>query len=465
MALHRGIQSAIFYYLSCAPCADYRYRKRRKQEAQRDRADRDALEAHMPGLYRHPSPSSTNPYWQAEIDAGPIPSRTKKKVAESQRGGKPGTAQSGGGSPGASSVSLNAAKGGAQGSDSGRAGFGPYQREDETLWGSQASGLDFRTQARRTGSSSDSLPTRPPKAKLRDAFGRPNYQHTRNAAINDLHPPTTRKVNSREEVLWMLQPPPVADVMSGREAIALSRTSSASSRPSASSSALMSRQVSQRYIDREPQACEGAMLSFSRQSSRKDFAIPQFQENRHPDSPESHDSRRASRGQGSDETMGSATTVVRRASQAPRPADPEDEPRNRKAASRPQLSTILSDSMLSSMLDENARLQAVKNHEPSSGNLKDSTARRVTPGGIDVKRPSETAPAAATVQAKRLSSSLPWMEARIRVPAKDSIDEAALDFPACPETFDSWYTPEFELPQWIHDHTRREVRQRWSFDM
>jgi hypothetical protein len=34
-----------------------------------------------------------------------------------------------------------------------------------------------------------------------------------------------------------------------------------------------------------------------------------------------------------------------------------------------------------------------------------------------------------------------------------------------PELFDSWYTPEFELPKWIAEHTKREVRERWSMDL
>jgi hypothetical protein len=35
-----------------------------------------------------------------------------------------------------------------------------------------------------------------------------------------------------------------------------------------------------------------------------------------------------------------------------------------------------------------------------------------------------------------------------------------------PELFDSWYTPEFELDRWVHEHTKREgIRERWSMDL
>jgi len=34
-----------------------------------------------------------------------------------------------------------------------------------------------------------------------------------------------------------------------------------------------------------------------------------------------------------------------------------------------------------------------------------------------------------------------------------------------PEMFDSWYTPDFELGRWVHEHTKREVSQRWSMDL
>ena len=73
MAIHRGIQSAIFYYLSCAPCTGYSYRKKRRKEADRDRVAKHALEMEQPGLYRHPSPFATNVHWQTEIDLGPTP--------------------------------------------------------------------------------------------------------------------------------------------------------------------------------------------------------------------------------------------------------------------------------------------------------------------------------------------------------------------------------------------------------
>ena len=152
MALHRGIQSAIFYYLSCAPCSDARHRKKRKQEARRDKADRELLEGQMPDLYRHPSPSSTNPYWQAEIALGPQPvsrngKNRKTPTSESQRNGngmlKTNDTHSSNGSMVASSVSVARTWSPEYKNDS-TSSFARHQRDDEPLWGLEDSGLPYR---------------------------------------------------------------------------------------------------------------------------------------------------------------------------------------------------------------------------------------------------------------------------------------------------------------------------------
>ncbi|KAF2717754.1 hypothetical protein K431DRAFT_189726, partial [Polychaeton citri CBS 116435] len=169
MALHRGIQSAIFYYVSCAPCADVKYRKQRKKEAQWDRENREALELEQPNLYRHPSPSSTNPYWHAEIIEGPTGTRKKRvNMSESQ-------------------TRLKAVS----------------TLSNEELWG-----LDAPDHTSPNNHSTSAI-TRPSTA--RTATSQRSYQSQKHPALNDLHPATTRKINAREEVAWMLQPPPVAN--------------------------------------------------------------------------------------------------------------------------------------------------------------------------------------------------------------------------------------------------------------
>ena len=225
MAIHRGIQSAIFYYLSCAPCAEARVRRQRKEEAKRDRIAREALEAEMgPDLYRHPSPSSTNPHWQAEIALGPTLAARGKRRTNTQLGT----------SRGQSSVDLppKSAGGSLRHDSKVNLKTSPYQREDEELWGSSVhldggnsnGGGAYLTATHSTNHSMransvrrSSSPRRPPTAHTRDPPTTSSSNAAfRNPAINDLHPATVTRVTHADEVRWMLQPVPVAEVMSGK---------------------------------------------------------------------------------------------------------------------------------------------------------------------------------------------------------------------------------------------------------
>ena len=77
MSLPVAIQSVIYYVLSCSTCAKINHRHKAKKVAKRERAEKAALEMDQPGLYRHPSPFSTNPFWNEEIQMGP--SRQSRK--------------------------------------------------------------------------------------------------------------------------------------------------------------------------------------------------------------------------------------------------------------------------------------------------------------------------------------------------------------------------------------------------
>lgn len=77
-----------------------------------------------------------------------------------------------------------------------------YQREDEPLWGQQevlgsSIGFSGRGRADPNESSKYYIPCVPP--------------------VNDLHPPIVSGPCSRADTRWMLQPPPSARVMSGKE--------------------------------------------------------------------------------------------------------------------------------------------------------------------------------------------------------------------------------------------------------
>ncbi|KAF2234577.1 hypothetical protein EV356DRAFT_146372 [Viridothelium virens] len=217
MSLLKGIQSAIFYYLSCAPCTQFAHKKRRRKQAQLDRAEREMLEIEQPGLYRHPSPFATNPYWGEEIalGPGPPPRRTKKK-------GKDTTAR------GIVSASTQSTQGSISNSDGETEdldrsmqadrrhslnpkhwNFRRYQREDEALWGQS-----FDKES--THGSSQA----PPGSKGTDtSYSRTEMMYiARNPPVNDLHPPVVSTPSSNlNETRWMLQPPPRAKVMSGQE--------------------------------------------------------------------------------------------------------------------------------------------------------------------------------------------------------------------------------------------------------
>lgn len=393
MALHRGIQSAIFYYLSCTPCAEMRVRKKRKQEAERDRVNRAELEARMPGLYRQPEPSATNPYWQAEIEAGPIPMRTRKKTVEGK------ALASSTKSNIASSISVNAVDGNMERTDSAKSGLGPHQRDDEVLWGAPIPEDD-----------PDLLPVQPPKARLADP-PRSSYGHSSNAAINDMHPPTTRKVRSKDEVMWMLQPPPIPEVMSGKSA-AVTRSNSGASRPSTMSSTRMSTRTnstrargnstdtvntSDQHKNLQP-ASQGAFLS-----------VPETSASMHRS--------RTSPGRAQND---SAVTTRR----SP-PTSSSDNRVGLRTSGRPGLNTILSDSLTA--------------HSTEQGKANSEDLR---PGTAIVSKSH-----------------------RIGGPRKGSVDEYDPDGTPNLDNFESWNAPEFEPTQWIHEHTKREVRERWSFDM
>lgn len=211
----RGFQSAVFYYLSCAPCTKLAYRRRRRKEHKRAQAEKALNEAEN-GLYTHPLPFSTNPYWKEEIELGPGPPerravRDGKGKPEKPKSGKPGISrplQTGGtGSSAATGVSSADTVVGSEGVeqiiDSGE-GWNKkrYQREDEILWGLE----DRETVSTGTASMS------------RSGTGSKYQFYARNPEINDLHPPVvSTHPTSRSEIQWMLQPPPKAKIMDGKE--------------------------------------------------------------------------------------------------------------------------------------------------------------------------------------------------------------------------------------------------------
>lgn len=433
MALHRGIQSAIFYYLSCAPCTEARDRKRRKREAERDQNERAALEAEMPHIYRHPLASSTNPNWQAEIEEGPFLVRRGGKKKGGINGGINGGDSKGKVSGVPSSLDLSSREGATSrdGRVDSRWQFQQFQREDEP-GGSEIDLARFASSSTLDGSagSGRSGVTRPAKAKMKVGM------EARNPEVSERHPAIARKIASREEAQWLMAPPPTADFMSGKERGTRSRSDSGgSSRLSARSGVPLSREVSRRIIEQKmrngevlttpPLSREGTTQSSNDSSTlkvtteEKDFAFP--------DSPVKKTRTRAmSAGyvDSSENSVDTSQTTIRTPELAPQQL------RARRVASRPQLSTITSDSIF-----------AAEEHEVY-------------------------APAQMPLQKAILDSGANSMSGRDRISRRSPIVPDADESFEVLQRFAS-ESAEFELSQWVHEHTKREVtqRHRWSMEI
>ena len=242
MSFPVAFQSAVFYFLACTPCAKVRHRQKVKEQAKKEKEEKNRLETTQPGLYQHPLPFNTNPYWQEEISIGPS---LPKKSATSKNSSQRGLASSGKDSE-APSVSecTNVGDTPTNFGDSSTAipeddGLSAdwnrrkgYQREDEELWG-QWSGHKLKDAFSKARDSAGRLI----ESKLgfekevteyeRQEF----YFSPKNPPVNDYHPPVvSSKAPHKDAHRWMLQPPPSAKVMEGK--IPVSRAVSSASRSS-----------------------------------------------------------------------------------------------------------------------------------------------------------------------------------------------------------------------------------------
>lgn len=81
----RGVQSAVFYYLSCTPYIEHKHRQKRRREAEDSARARAEIIDTQPGLIPQPGPFQTNPAWADEVLLGPGPPERYYK----ETGGKP----------------------------------------------------------------------------------------------------------------------------------------------------------------------------------------------------------------------------------------------------------------------------------------------------------------------------------------------------------------------------------------
>ena len=249
----RGTQSAIFYYVACTPCQERSYKKKRKRNADRVQKEREALELKQPGLIQQPLPFQTNKYWAEEISAGPGPptgwaghekpsaTRTRSKKTNGTLGKRQSVFADEKTTPASGATGFPSAEAAiAQPEhstrdtikESLRAAISPEkwnwiraERPDEILWGYEPLTKILKGNGRE-GSTSD-VPTKsstiPGRQRTRTGASKASDASTdyaymaRNPAVNDLHPPIVSSLpRSRDEVAWMLQPPPPAMVMEGK---------------------------------------------------------------------------------------------------------------------------------------------------------------------------------------------------------------------------------------------------------
>lgn len=266
MSLGRGIQSAIFYYLSCAPCTKAAHRRNRKKQLNQDRKQREALFEDDPTTYRQPSPYRTNEYWAEEIRLGPgpperrLPKKERKKRREEDAAGRGRSAVRADNQQDAQEkklelprlpepAHLSGLRGILKNTENRFSGLDwrerwrRFQREDEDLWGGESSSDE-------SDSSSERPRLGPPRQSVAgSSIGVPGpfhmrlHQHhskkrpeegywtARNPPVNDLHPPVVSvPTRSRASNQWMLQPPPPSGVMNGYTPISRNRSDSENSR-------------------------------------------------------------------------------------------------------------------------------------------------------------------------------------------------------------------------------------------
>jgi hypothetical protein len=269
MSLGVGIQSVVFYVLSCSTCSKISHRRKAKAVAKRERAEKQELETEQPGLYRHPSPFNTNPFWDEEIMLGPGPPARKggSKNTSSRVLNSAGPGSSTASNP---ALSVDAASsptivpsttdGRLSGSDWNHS---RYQREDEELWGDEHTEFESNPNSKKqklkdaiaraensVGSKLRRMEERLSSTRSNDSgmpASSPYYFVSRNPPVNDLHPPVV-STTVKGATLWMLQPPPSARVMEGKERATRSRSASRGSSSKVDAQSL-SRQVTGRAVE------------------------------------------------------------------------------------------------------------------------------------------------------------------------------------------------------------------------
>lgn len=494
----RGVQSAIFHYASCAPCTGYLSKKQRLKQAKLARKARTKLQEEEPEGYHHPEPTGTNPYWQEEIcmGPGPPPRRARRTNTCNTRATMSAGTQVSVTSQTGSSIDVRASEDMRLSNDTlddDNWNRKRYQREDEDLWG--FSDLIMPLQKTVSGSSVGVAGLTRPSTERSGS-----YYSVRAPPVNDLHPPVVSLPSPHAyDNQWMLQPPPKASVMSGKERATLrSRSGSgASSRVELS----LQRQVSAMQLRHKLERGETPeMPNLSRGNSYNDILSGQRHDRpktpvvRPPSAVSSYRPRRrrdTAMTNTSTENSGTSTDTVHRRSCSPSPrrSTVPSLKKIRLRNSRQKLSTVMSSGLgdpsispvaispISDIDNENVpQITGRKARYPSQSTDSDPYLLMKRRGPICTSDIASLTVLEHLVDpdvvVKSRFVSAPLMEARIKLPPADSTEEKILGA-------DPWSGSGFAISrEWSTDQADREApvpfdsagmverdpKMRWSVD-
>jgi hypothetical protein len=478
----RGVQSAIFHYASCAPCTGYNDSRRRRRDARLARKAREKLVLEQPDCYHHPEPTGTNPYWDEEIRMGPVPAprRGKRTNTSNSRGiARTGTQRTLASQDRSSIDAADHMRMSDDTLDNDTWNLKRYQREDEDLWGLHDMPLAIQPTRSASSAGGHAHSARRPTTSRSGS----NYSG-RAPPVNDLHPPVVSLMSQEvADNRWMLQPPPKARVMAGKE-----RASNRSRSGSGASSRIelsLQRQVSTRQMKQKLERGQTPELpSISPHSSYSNLVSGQRQDRcRTPSSVRSpstnnspHRKRRVDTAMAGTEmaasgnSSGHSSDTITPGSTTPYTAPISDSKAIRVRHSRPALSTVFSSN---SGTDEPTYTMAGDNNSPkrpdaihhrhssqSSDHLPRMRKHRAPLSTSDMSslnRLQDTVSPRALLSSRFVSA--PLVEAKIRLPPSDKNEATALD------SKQAWIDSGFSISrEWETDQTQTNEPVRVPFD-
>ena len=460
----RGFQSAIFYYVSCAPCSKLNTRRKRRSEFRRTKAEKSELESAFPELYRHPSPFSTNIYWREEmaLGPGPPPKKGNRDKGNPNRSSRELTTGGIGSSAGGSSGDTTLAVESENGTDMESSGSGEgwnrrrYQRSDEVLWGVDIDDPDH------VGDISDIS---------RAGTAASGYSYTaRNPAVNDLHPPVvSTQPTHKNEIKWMLQPPPSAKVMEGKERANRSRSGSGGSYASSkrgADNASLGRQIGERIVEEKVRRGETPTIGQAPSLQLSELKVPDMSLNQYDMQAQRHD-RDARK---SEESIHDGkrrphpiTTFEDKRKPSLRDRTNGNPPYKNGGIPRPHLPTIASASHDVSAHHAGQSTTQLNDSPTKAARLRPNLDHTISTSSLHVLQELVSPSSALNM---RVPS--PTKEAGVRLPSATEAEEMELTLPEC----ESWFPGrDFRFPPRSAGHDRRDLMDppprmaRWSMDI